>query len=119
MPTRRRGQGAQLTLPFPESAPSRPPRPDRAGDLVALRGAVRLLLDVAEGRVMPSTGAREAVRRSLDVLAGHQPRGRLGHVVRRYRATPPTETDWTELVDELAFVLSLVPGGPLESAPNR
>lgn len=116
---RRRAPDGQLALPF-ESSPAPVPASVEAGALVALHGAVRLLLDVAEGRVVPATGTVTAVQRALDVLAAHQPRGRLGHVVRRYRSTPLTATSWPELVDELAFVLSLASGeAPPEPAPTR
>ncbi|HVF74823.1 MAG TPA: hypothetical protein VM938_07225 [Acidimicrobiales bacterium] len=116
---RRGDRGGQLALPFPEAAsPRAQPRVD-AGPLVALHGAVRLLLGVAEGRVVPSDEALDAVRHSLDVLAAHRPRGRLGHVVRRYRAKPLTDVCWGELVDELAFVLSLAPDGPPDPVPTR
>ena len=100
----------QLTLPFPE--PERP-EPDldlHTDGLVALNDAVRLILSVAEGRVAASEETTARLRGSLAVLAAHNPGGRLGHVVRRYAAQPPTDAQWDELVEELAFVLSLGPG---------
>lgn len=105
----------QLELPFAE--PEQKERRTRvdAESLVALHSAVRLVLDVAEGRVAPSAVALDALDASLIVLAAQDPRGRFGHVVRRYRAQPATAASWTEMVDELAFVLSLTPIGGLRS----
>lgn len=110
MPTRRRGlPDPQLELPFAEPNATERPTAVDADSLVALHSAVQLVLKVAERRVAPSAQALHAVRASLGVLAAHQPGGRLGHVVRRYRAQPAAAMRWAELVDELAFVLSLAP----------
>lgn len=72
---RRRDRGGQLALPFPEPAlPRAHPRFD-AGPLVALHGAVRLLLGVAEGRVTPSAEALDAVGHSLPTSSPPTNRG--------------------------------------------
>ncbi len=110
MPNRHRlSGGSQLELPFAQLERSELPPAVDADSLVALHSAVRLVLNVAEKRVAPSAEALHAVRASLGVLAAHQAGGRLGHVVRRYRAQPAAAIRWAELVDELAFVLSLAP----------
>ncbi|MDP9387044.1 MAG: hypothetical protein M3Q48_03760 [Actinomycetota bacterium] len=109
----------QLELPFPEPERKRLHAVD-ANSLVALHSAVRLVLDVAEGRVGPSAVALDGLHASLSVLAAHDPGGRLGHVVRRYRAQPATAARWAELVDELAFVLSLrAQDGVPQTTPTR
>lgn len=110
MSTRRhRPREPQLELPFAEPEPKELPSLVDAGSLVALHSAVRLVLAVAEGQVAPSAVALQGLDASLSVLAEHDPGGRLGHVVRRYRAQPATAARWRELVDELAFVLTLTP----------
>ena len=110
MSTRRhRAREPQLELPFAEPEPKKLPSLVDADSLVALHSAVRLVLAVAEGQVAPSAVALEGLEASLSVLAEHDPGGRLGHVVRRYRARPATAARWRELVDELAFVLTLTP----------
>lgn len=110
MPNRRRGAlDAQMELSFPDQEETSPATVAQVGSLVDLHCAVRLLVDVAEGRVARSAVALDGVRASLGVVAAHAPRGRLGHVVRRYLAHPAKGFCWDELADELAFVLSLTP----------
>lgn len=118
-PRRRRPRDPQLELPFPEPERKRIHAVD-ANSLVSLHSAVRLVLDVAEGRVAPSAVALDGLHASLGVLAAHDPGGRLGHVVRRYQAQPATASRWTELVDELAFVLRLsAQDGVPQTTPTR
>ncbi|MDP9402658.1 MAG: hypothetical protein M3P85_04850 [Actinomycetota bacterium] len=122
MPTRRRRhRDAQLELAFPEPERRTLGTVADAESLVALHTAVRLVLDVAEGRVAPSADALEGVHASLGVIAVHGPGGRLGHVVRRYHRQPAAAIGWAELVDELAFVLSLTPeeGAPQPTPTSR
>lgn len=107
MSPRRRPRDRQLELPFAQREQEELRTSVNADALVALHSAVRLVFDVAEGRVAPSAVARDALHASLSVLAAHDPGGRLGHVVRRYRDQPATAAGWPEMVDELAFVLSL------------
>lgn len=107
MSPRRRPRDRQLELPFAEREQEELRTSVDADALVALHSAIRLVFDVAEGRVAPSAVALDALDASLSVLAAHDPGGRLGHVVRRYRNQPATAAGWPEMVDELAFVLSL------------
>jgi hypothetical protein len=96
-----------LGLCIPTAATTQPDLDVRAEGLVALNGAVRLVLGIAEGRVAPSPEILERLPQSLGVLAAHDAGGRLGHVVRHYLHRPIDASRWTELVDDLAFVLSL------------
>jgi hypothetical protein len=111
--TRRRAQlgGEQLALPLAvEDGPARL----AAGvqGLVALSGALHNLLAIADGQAPAGPESLAEISRSLDVLASFDLGGRLGHVVRRFRAAPPGAAGWAELTTELAFAVSLYPGGP-------
>lgn len=82
----------------------------RAEELVALDGAARFLVGIAEGRVAMSPENANGLHEALAVVATRDPGGRLGHVVRRFLAQPPNPSRWAELVEELAFVLRLATG---------
>lgn len=91
----------------------------RVGRLEAVRVAVGVVLGVAEGSSSPCE-AGPALAAALAVLADAGVGGRLGYVVRRYRACPrAVDEDWDELVDELVFALSLFPpDGCTEGRPD-
>lgn len=81
----------------------------RVGRLQAVRDAAGVVLGVAERSSSPCE-AGPALAAALAVLADAGVGGRLGYVVRRYRACPPASNGhWDELVDELVFALSLFP----------
>ena len=104
------GRQLELTL-FPESgsdgSASDSTLDTRAEELIDLNSATRLIVAVAEGRITMSASAAQGVHEALDVIASHEPGGRLGHVVRRYASEKLSPSRWAELVEELAFVLRL------------
>jgi len=100
---------SQLSLPFAPPAPVEDQLGTRAGRLTELADALRLLLAVADGRVPPSPASLPRVRDALEVVAAFNPGGRLGHVVRRFRESPPGSRGWVELAGELEFAASLWP----------
>ena len=108
---RQRPPAEQLTLPFPATEPGE--RLAATSDaLVALNRALRFLLDVADRNAKPSPTTARQLQESLDTLAPFNLGGRLGHVVRRFRAQAPTDQDWAELASELAFAVNLYQGEP-------
>jgi hypothetical protein len=108
---RQRASAEQLTLPFPTTEPAE--RLAATSDaLVALNRALRFLLDVADRNANPGPATASQLQESLDTLAPFNLGGRLGHVVRRFRAQPPTNQDWAELASELAFAVNLCKGEP-------
>ena len=104
--------GPQLELAlFPIGEPEAPRLEVCTETLIALNSATRLVLAAAEGRLVLSDRTEHTLTEALAILSDHSPGGRLGHVVRRYLAAPWTPRSGTELVEELAFVLSLASKG--------
>jgi hypothetical protein len=95
----------QLALPLAHQPGERPDTD--AQRLARLADALRLLLAIADGELLPSSASLRLAHDALDVVVTFGPGGRLGHVVRRFSQHPPAVGCWSELATELEFAANL------------